>query len=196
MLDSSEQVQQRRGALTPADTCQGMYIGAVLGMVTREFGAEAIDKLRVEREVPKTVVPFFRYPVSILLHVADGAAHLLVKHRLLTYEDALFAVGKSLIATYFDSPVGKTMVSLSGGNPHRILGVGPAAYQATYSFGTRSYTKVGEREGAFKYQGDYLGAVMSLGIIKSGMEIASSVKPVVTVEDCTSPTNFTLVVKW
>jgi uncharacterized protein (TIGR02265 family) len=196
VLDSSEELQKRRARLTPEDTCQGMYITSVLSLATKEFGPEVARSLAGEREVPVKLVPFFRYPVTHLLALADGTAHLMSKQKAIVYEEALFLVGKSLISTYFDSPVGKTMISLSGGNPHRILQIGPAAYKATFSFGSRTYTRKGEREGIFQFETDYLGPVISCGVLKCGLEISTKVQAEVTGARGGSSLDFTVAIKW
>ena len=195
-MDTTEALQKRVAALTPADTVQGMYLTCVLRAVEKEFDTARMKALREERSLPTTIVPFFRYPAVHLLNVSDGGA-LALAAKGLSYSDGLARMGYEIAATFFESPVGKTLVSLAGSRPHQMMRSAPSAYAATISFGERTYARRGEKEAELSYRSEHLGPEISRGVVRSGMEVGCSLPNVATfLERQVSEREFTVVARW
>ncbi len=194
-MDSREELLRRQALAGPSDVVQGMFFGAVAGLVEREAGAERAAALRTSRRFPKRPVPFMRYPAADFLAVVDEAIGELTARKL-PYPEALHAVGMGIVETFMEGPVGKLMVSMLGGDPNRMLGGGPSAYAATFSFGKREYVRRSESEGAFRFSRELLGPEISRGILKQGIELSCPVTVTTRIEEAKDTTEFAVQVTW
>lgn len=195
-MDSAEDLQRRRAACTAADAVPGMFFNSTLEWVLREAGADAAASVQTTRAFPRRVIPFLRYPARDYLDVVEGAANAVVAAKGLSFNDALVKIGMTMISVFMHGPVGKTMRTMLGGQPHRMMGGATSAYTVTFSFGEREYQRRTATEGALVCRRELLGPAITEGVLKCGLELTCPVQVTTAIEDQQSPSDFTVVVRW
>lgn len=195
-MDSLADLQWRRSLCTPGDAVPGMFFKGMVDLVRREAGEAPAEAVRTTRAMPSRLVSFLRYPARDYLDVVEGAVLALTAAKGISEDQALRSIGMCMISTFMDGPVGKTMISMLGGAPHRMMGGAASAYTVTFSFGKRLYYQRSPSEGAFACQGELLGPAITEGVLLRGLELSCPVKVTTAVEDQRDTTHFTVVTRW
>jgi uncharacterized protein (TIGR02265 family) len=195
MQDTPTLLKARRATQAEPHTIQGLFLSAAVRVLEQELGKDETTRLLRQLQVPAKPVNFFRYAAALQLDLMDaGAAALTSPSR--TYSEGLAMLSEGVAGIFFDSPVGKTLISLANAKPHGILSIAPTAYKTVASFGTRSYARIGEREGGIVYKGELLGASYTQGLLKSGLRLACNLDVEVSTTESKSDTDFTMVARW
>lgn len=118
-----------------ADTCKGMFFNGVLASMATRLPASTQDE--VKRLMPeKKYIDFFNYPIATFLPAAFAAAERLAPSQG-GFEAAVHLLGMQAITEFLATPVGRTLVAVSGGEPRQLLRAAPTAYRTAVSYGVR-----------------------------------------------------------
>jgi uncharacterized protein (TIGR02265 family) len=197
-MDSRERITLRLKESNEQDVLMGLYFGGVFTHLERELGADATAEIKKEVLGGQTPLAFFRYPVtrfmSLLKHALERSK------RPISGDDAfLRAVGRSIAEHNLSSPLAKTVATLSGGNPHKILSlvVSPAVVMSVNSFGTRKSEKTGERSATQTLKRELLGASVYPGLIEGLLELMGKTKAHAVISEVNpSGSDFVMKVSW
>lgn len=195
-MDSRDELLRRRTRATASDQVPGMFFSGLLGLIERDGGPERAAKIRAERRFPKRVLSFLRYPAADFLDVVDGIALELSALEKRAYDAALVRVGGGMIQTFMEGPVGKTMLSMLGGDAHRMMSGASTAYATTFSFGKRQYVKRSAQTGEFICRGELLGPQVTRGVLQVGLELSCPVVVATRIDAQTDSENFTVALSW
>jgi uncharacterized protein (TIGR02265 family) len=154
----------RMSQAKPEDTARGVFFNGTLGAVRRLGDAEAVQCCLLAADEER-FVDFFHYPVRSLLRMVYFAAGALGPV-LGGVEEVLRDLGRQIITTYLDSPVGRVTAMLAHGTPRRMLESAPDIYRQMQGFGELSVTFTGERRGRLMLRGDFLPAACHEGVLE------------------------------
>lgn len=136
------------------DTCKGMFFNGVLSATEKLLGVPA--RAQVGSVLPeKKYVDFFNYPISSFLPAAFAAAKLLqgVENGL---DASMRKLGQQAIDDFLATAVGRTLVTVSAGEPKRLMRAAPIAYKTAVSYGTRETVITGDTSCIFKMRRDFM----------------------------------------
>jgi len=118
-----------------ADTCKGMFFNGILATIGRLLPESSCEEVR--RLLPeKKYVDFFNYPIATFLPPAFATLErLAVGHG--GFDAAARLLGRQAIEDFLSTPVGRTLVAVSGDEPRQLLRATPTAYRTAVSYGAR-----------------------------------------------------------
>jgi uncharacterized protein (TIGR02265 family) len=160
-------LQQRIAAATPGDTVRGLIFNAAF-QVIRELGGETAMK-ECDPAGTGSRIDFFAYPVVDFLKLAWAAANRL-EAKAGSAEKVFFAMGHRAGSGVLSSALGKTLTTLSGMDPHRLLTSTASGYKATVSYGERTVAWKGERHAHFTFKRDFLVPPFHCGVFAGAVE--------------------------
>lgn len=158
---------QRIAVATPADTARGIAFNATFDVIRELAGEAACRELDPARTGSR--IDFFSYPVTDYLTLAWAAANRL-EPTLGSAEKVFFALGRRTGAGVLSSTLGKTLTTLSGMDPRRLLTATSAGYRATVSYGERTVTWKGERHAHVVFKRDFLVPPYHCGVFVGAVE--------------------------
>lgn len=121
-----------------ADTCKGMFFNGILATIGRELPASSSEEVR--RLLPeKKYVDFFNYPIATFLPPAFATLERLAPAHG-GFDAAARLLGMQAINDFLATPVGRTLVAVSGGEPRQLMRATPTAYRTAVSYGAREAT--------------------------------------------------------
>lgn len=162
----SEDLQTRIAASTIEDTVRGLIFNAGFAVIRDQAGDSLARRCDPVGTASRT--DFFSYPVADYLRMAFAAADELGSR--MGGEDAVFhAIGLRAIQLVFGSMFGRTLVSLAGSEPKRLLSQIHPAYRATVSYGERSIEWTGEKTGRASFHRDFLVPPFHAGVLAGGL---------------------------
>jgi uncharacterized protein (TIGR02265 family) len=167
-------LQERIAAATPQDTVRGLIFNALLTLLEERLGEEAARACDPARSGSR--VDFFRYPAADLLQLQWNAADRL-EAQLGGVEPAFFRFGHRSVTKLLESTMGKTLLTLVGGSPRKLMGQIPGSYRTTVSYGERSVEWLGERSCRIHYRRDLFPVSFHLGLLTAGLEVTGAKKP-------------------
>jgi uncharacterized protein (TIGR02265 family) len=195
-MDSLEHLRSRRARVKPGDECNGMSFEGIHSTLERELGRDVAEQVRRGPHFPKRVISVFKYPVRMWLEAIEQGAGLLAAKGF-TFDQALEAFAAGGVTSFFESPIGRTMVAMNGGNAQRMMTAAALAYKTVYNFGEREYEKLGANEGVMRYRSDYGGPATQIGVLATGLKVTLQLVPTVLVEDASPDgSDFNLRVRW
>lgn len=155
-----------KAAATAADTLRGLNYTTLFDFARVELGPKSpreVDPLgKGER------VEFFTYPVAVYLDAVWAVVERLAP-RFGSADLVLQALGKRTVDRYLESALGKTLFSIAGRDPRRILSAAPAAFKGAVSYGDRSTTFLGDRKALFIVKRDFMPSAFHRGLIHSAL---------------------------
>lgn len=173
---------ERAAQTTPAHTIRGMFMVSTIETLRRAQGEDAVNRALAAtgfhagewsqmRKVPLNDFNKLRTEVGRALAPSLGGM-----------EQSIARIAAASVEIFFESVAGRTMMLLAGKDPHRLLGAAPNGYGLAVDDGAkRSYTKVGEKEGRFTFQGDRLGPCHQLGVFSAAISTVCNVDINVTI---------------
>ncbi len=167
-------LQQRLAAASPKDTVRGLIFNSILSLLQEAEGEEAARSCDPTRAGSR--VDFFSYPASDLLLLTWNAADRL-EVKLGGVDQALFHFGYRAVKKLLDSLMGKTLLTIAGGSPRKLMGQLPAAYRTTVSYGERSVEWLGERSCRVLYRRDLFPPSYHRGLLTAGLEVTGARSP-------------------
>jgi uncharacterized protein (TIGR02265 family) len=186
------EMDARLAKLKPSDTTKGLFLRGYLEVYRKEGGEEFHD--RCMRELgEKRVVDVFNYPYSGVMRIGLLGAELLAPK--LGIHNYLRQMGRLATDRYFNSVLGKGLLSLVQPSPKKILGMMPAAVATCFSFGKRTveFPKAGEC--LFHCRDDFSPAQANAGALEAAILATggSAVELTVSAQD---PFNYDVHARW
>lgn len=146
---AERELEQRLATLSPRDTTRGFLFNTALELVRSQGDAEALARcLRVTEG--RNFNAFFAYPVPTLLKLAYAAAREL-SGRYGGFDGAMRQLGLNATPRFLESSMGKTLLSLAGREPRKLIGTMPSAYMMAWHHGSCSLSWTSDRSGRFSY---------------------------------------------
>jgi uncharacterized protein (TIGR02265 family) len=159
-------LQRRIAASTIEDTVRGLIFNAGFAVIRDQLGDAAAR--RCDPVGTATRTEFFSYPVADYLRMAFAAAEELETR--MGGPDAVFhAIGTRAIQLVLGSMLGRTLVSLAGSEPKRLLSQIHPGYRATVSYGERSIEWTGEKQGRAAFRRDFLVPPFHAGVLSGAL---------------------------
>lgn len=196
LIDEKTAYGQRLALIKPEHTIRGMLLSSIFDCLKKEMGSTvANNALKDSGLTAASFSPMKKIPL-----VDFERARLVIATRLEgklgSFEAASCRMGAYCLESFFDSVTGKTMMLLSGKDPHRLMGAAPNGYSlAIDDGGSRRYTKTGERSGEFTFENDMLGVCHEVGTFTAAIKIVCGIDIVVKIEQH-SLTDFNVNIKW
>jgi uncharacterized protein (TIGR02265 family) len=192
-MDSSVRLQQRLAAATEKDAVLGMFFDSVLAQVGKADGPESAERIRKQVLGEKKQVGFFRYPVSQLLQVMHAGASQPGKD----YAKTLESYGDAAVRSFYESPVGRTLLSVARMSPQRVVSSAPASYRAASSFGEYRYEKLGPNAAALVFRIEFMGPSAQTGVARAALQVACHVEPRIEAQlENERGSDYTLRIEW
>ncbi|MBK7861767.1 MAG: DUF2378 family protein [Archangiaceae bacterium] len=136
------------------DTCKGMFFNGVLSAAEKLLGP--IARAQVAGVLPeKKYVDFFNYPIATFLPAAFAAAKWL-HPQVGDFDAGMRKLGEQAIDDFLGTAVGRTLVTVSAGEPRRLMRAAPIAYKTAVSYGTRDTVFTSETTCVFKMRRDFM----------------------------------------
>ena len=164
---------------SPEDNIRGLFFTSAFSLVKKEAGEAGVkhcQQLLMDKRFQRGFISFATYPATDFLRVAH-AASLVLAPLLGSVDKCARRLGMATVQDFVHSMAGKTLVSLSGGAPHRLLGNIPAAYRASVNFGERKMTPRGDTGAVLTFKRDFLPLPHSEGVILAVMEVSTGKYP-------------------
>jgi uncharacterized protein (TIGR02265 family) len=158
---------RRIAAATPADTSRGLNHNTVFELVEDVAGESEARKLDPQGKGRR--VDFFSYPIVEYLATTWDAADLL-EGRLGSTDEFFHELGRRTIQGFLASLLGKTVFSMSGKDPRRVIASGPAGYRSAVSYGERRVEFPGERSARMTFERDFMPAAFHSRVIRTALE--------------------------
>jgi uncharacterized protein (TIGR02265 family) len=153
-----------------------MFFSSLLGLVRAQGGESALrqcQQMLGDKRFQRSFISFASYPATDFLRVAHAAAVMLAPH-LGSAENTARRLGMSTVHDFTGSMAGKTLLSLSGASPLRLLGNIPSAYRAAVNFGERKVTPQGDKGVLIVFKRDFLPLAHSEGVILAVLEASTA----------------------
>jgi len=160
-------LQRRIAATTPGDTVRGLIFNASFQVIREMGGGAAVEEC--DPAGTGSRVDFFAYPAADYLRLAWAAANRL-EPKAGSAEKVFFALGRRSGSGVLSSTLGKTLVTLSGMDPRRLIGFTAAAYRATVSYGERTVAWKGERHAHVTFRRDFMVPPYHCGVFTGAVE--------------------------
>ena len=161
-------LEQLLTLVTPEDTCRGMFFNGLLDAVG-SLGGEEIRRRCLVAAGDKRFVDFFSYPAGDFLKAIFVATEVLGP--TLGGEAAVLRqLGRRGTQDFLSSTVGRTIITLAGNEPHRLLASFPKAYRASLSYGERSVERLGDTHARLTARRDFLPVEYNEGVLTAAME--------------------------
>lgn len=154
----------------PAETVRGFVFNAGLNFVAEKAGADAAGAIlsRLFKRKPNDLLKYPAADYFRLLHHASEVIAPAVGAGL-----ALHDLGKASAGGFFTSPMGKLLLKIvAGGNPARLMSNEPTAYATSFSFGKRTFARLGESALTLTHEADPLPAEYNVGALEGALEAA------------------------
>ena len=191
-IDSREALLKRRARASKRDTVIGLLVLSTMEHIESVLGEEQRIRIREATIGPRKAVPFFHYPMYDLLTILD----LFSKERG-DHATAIEECGAAAVRAFFNAPAGKVMARLANQAPHDMIATCPAGYRACVTYGTRMYSKLGERHAQVKYIGELLGPAWQLGVFKEALTSGCGINGEFSVQEPMADNlNFIIDAQW
>jgi uncharacterized protein (TIGR02265 family) len=192
-VDTADRLKERMRVARDEDVVLGMFFHSVLARLSQTAGEGKAEDVRQRVLGTKRIVGFFRYPVVDLLRIMDAGASTVEQPYGRSMED----YGRSAVQFFFDSPIGRTLLKMTGSDPHRITASAPPSYRACSSYGECRYEKSGEHAAVLCYRGELLGPAAQAGVVAHALKMTCKVDPKLDVAALnTSGTDFDIRIQW
>jgi len=172
-VDRARDLEQRLALATPDKTCRGLFLKGILQVVKSLGDASAVQRC-LDASGQTRFTDFFTYPVSSQLRMTYTAAELLAP-RTGGFDGALRLLGKQATADFMASLAGRTMLTLTGRDPVKMVSSLPTAFRASVSYGKHTVEWTGPRSGRLLLDGDLMPELFNSGILEAVL-LAGDVK--------------------
>ncbi len=187
-------MRERIALADEAHSIRGVPFRGVVAAIQKFLGSDKVEEMCGQFGFGPRFDLTTRYPLRDFLKFEYAAAQAIAE---ITgdFDIAVAECGGGAVDLFFDSRAGQVMRGLSGRSPHRMLGSVPVGYQVLVNFGERSWDKLGDNSGVFKFKNELLGVMHSYGVFEMALvqSYGDITKYVVTVD---SPVDFTFEISW
>lgn len=196
-MDDQAALRKRKSTVRDSDLSSGLVFQAVIDHLKAKRGDAVIDKLKKERGLPRSTVGLLKYPADKLISLLDGALDELRSVEKRDDGQLLEQLGACTVEPWLNSSLGAVLISLNGGNAHRVLSSAGTAFRTTHTFGELSYEKLGDRGAQVLFKGFLLGPAYAAGILRVALKKVGQVEPDIQVTNSQQDgRDFTLTFKW
>ncbi|HET9555310.1 MAG TPA: TIGR02265 family protein [Anaeromyxobacteraceae bacterium] len=167
-------LERRLAAATDEDTSRGLNYTTLFGLVRDQLGEEAVRQVDVLGKGHRT--DFFSYPVGDYLRSTWNALDRLEK-TLGGVDGVLAELGRRTVTNFLGSTLGRTIFTISGRDPRRIVSAGPAGYRSAVSYGERTVEWLGPTKGRMIFKRDFMPPAFHRSVILAGLEASEARRP-------------------
>lgn len=167
MALTQAEVTRRIDATTRNDTVRGIVFNAAFDLVRREAGDEVARACDPEGTALRR--DFHSYDIADFLRLSVVASRELARAHG-GADGALTAIGARVWADVSRSILGRTLVSLADGDPHRLLEQVASGYGAVVSYGQRRVASQGEGYARLHFERDFLDVPFHCGVVTAALE--------------------------
>lgn len=161
-----------------ADTCKGMFFNGVLATIGRHLPESSCAEVR--RLLPeKKYVDFFNYPIATLLPPAFATLERLAPGHG-GFDAAARLLGKQAIEDFLATPVGRTLVAVSGGEPRQLMRATPTAYRTAVSYGAREASFPAPTRCLLTFRRDFMPHAYHEGALLAALRALGLAEAIVT----------------
>lgn len=156
----------------PEDAVRGMFFTSLMNLVRAQAGESALTQCQQmlgDKRFQRSFISFANYPATDFLRVAHAASVMLIPH-LGGPENAARQLGIATVRDFLTSMAGKTLLSLSGLSPMKLLSSLPTGYRAAVNFGERTVTPRGDKAAVITFRRDFFPLVHTEGVIQAVLE--------------------------
>ena len=165
---------RRLAAVTKDDTSRGLNYTTIFALVEEHLGRGVAREVDVLHKGER--VDFFSYPMSEYLDTTWNAVDRL--EGLLGGPDAVFeALGQRTVTSFLKSMIGRTVFSLAGRDPRRIVSQGPSGYRSAVAYGERRVEWDGPRRGRMIFTRDFMPVPFHQGVILAALRASDGRAP-------------------
>ncbi len=173
MTSTEGELSERLAKIRPVDTVRGYTLNSLFRLVEAELGRGAAEALRTEK-VGRRPVDFLSYPATDFLHVLFGISDLLAR-RFGTREAVFREAGAIGVRGFFESLVGRTLLSIAGHqDPRRFFSLVPSAYQTSVSYGERRVEQLEGNELRIVFLGDMMPVPFHVGVLEVALQVCGN----------------------
>jgi uncharacterized protein (TIGR02265 family) len=173
-------LDRRIRAASRDDTVRGLVFNAAFDLVRRVAGEDAARACDPEHVSHR--LGFHSFLVEDFLRVAFAAARALAP----SYggaDGALGAIGACVWGEVSRSVAGRTLMSLSAGDPRLFVDRIASGYRTVVSWGERTVAWEGERRARLRFERDFLDAPFHAGVLSAAMAATEAQRPQVNGRD-------------
>jgi uncharacterized protein (TIGR02265 family) len=167
-------LQRLKQEATPQDTSRGLNYTTLFDFARAEIGPAApreVDPLGKGARVD-----FFSYPITEYLDTAWNIAERLAP-KYGSFDAVFYELGKRTVDSFLASVVGKTIFSMAGRDPRRVLAAGPGAFKSAVSYGERSMEFTGEKQARYSFKRDFMPNSFHRGVIIAALAATEARTP-------------------
>ncbi len=161
-------LQARLAAATPADTVRGLIFNGAFSIVREHLGDGSAKDCDPAKTGSRT--DFFSYPVSEYLEMAWNVVDRLEKP-LGSVDAGFFRIGHRAVANVLSSMLGRTLITIAGQEPQRLIANAPSGYRATVSYGERTVEFLADRHARLVFKHDFLVPPFHCGVLTAAVEM-------------------------
>lgn len=148
-------------------TVRGFVFNAMLEHVAAKRGS-AVATVVLEKTLRKRAADLLSYPAADFFKLLHACAEALEEPAGI--DEAVRALGYASADGFFSSPMGKMLLGIVGrGDPARLMANEPTAYATSFSFGKRSFRRLGPREMELTHAEDLLPVPYNVGALEAAM---------------------------
>ena len=167
-------LEQRIAAATPADTSRGLNFNTLFHLVRERLGEDAAK--RCDPAGRGSRIDFFSYPVAEYLRALAPAIEKLGP--LLGGADGVLdELGRRTGGGFLSSALGKTILTLAGRDPRRLVSSGPAAYRGAVSYGERTVEWLGDKHARMVFKRDFMPPAFHRGVVLGVLATTAAKSP-------------------
>ena len=197
MMDDQAAFRKRKTAVRDHDLSSGIVFQAVSEYLKSKRGDATFDKVKKERGLPRTVVSLLKYPSEKFMSLIDAVLDELRAVDKRDDGELLEQIGACTVEPWLNSPLGAVLISLNGGNAHRVLSISGTAFKTTHTFGELAYTKLGDRAATVNFRNFLLGPAYAAGILRVTLRKVGQVEPDIQASNVQNDgRDFALNFKW
>lgn len=190
-LDTPEAMTLRRLNVGHRDQIIGFFWAGVLDYARTILPEDKVGALRAEGS-KTAIVPFFRYPMSAMLHALDECGKASPDYGM-----AVGNAGLHVLTGLLASPIGNALVRLAQRKPHDLFAATPAGYRACNFYGEREYVKEAENAALVIFRRELMGPAWQVRIYPRALKSICGVDATCEVLDADEALlNFTVRTTW
>jgi uncharacterized protein (TIGR02265 family) len=193
-LDTPESLGNRAAAAGHRDTIAGMFFNSTVDVLVSKLGPASAEKaFRLALgSGRKQFESFYRYPVADLLRLMDAGARMVGGDCASLMAD----FGRAATQAFLQSPMGRTLLVLSGGEPHRLLFTLSSGNNAPATLAAIAYSRTGARSATISYGAELLGASWVAGSLEQALRSVFGLSAEISVSSGNAPGAFELSITW
>lgn len=163
-----------KAAATPQDTSRGLNYNTLFDFARKQLGPQA--PAQVDPLGKGSRVDFFSYPITEYLDAAWSIGEKLAP-RFGSIDAVFFELGKHTVAGFLASVVGKTIFSMAGRDPRKVLAAGPGAFKSAVSYGERAVEFTAEKRARYTFKRDFMPHSFHRGVIIAALGATEAKNP-------------------